>query len=82
MSRRVAPSRIVPRVFSEDGGGYSRPARCAHCGERITKATLAWGRLVSDPEPITRPVHLACMREYEMYCRAIDWCRGEVTPTL
>lgn len=71
MPNREAPLRIVPRVFAEDGGGYARPAKCVHCGRVISKRTLAWGRMVSDPEGMRRPVHVECAREYSLFCRAL-----------
>lgn len=82
MSNREAPPRIVPRVFAEDGGGYARPAKCFHCGQQITKDTLAWGRLVSDPSSIRRAVHALCLREYQMFVLAFWSDRGDVTPTF
>lgn len=72
MPYREAPPRIVPRVFCDDGGGYSRPAKCVHCGRSISKRALAWGRLVSDPEGMSRPVHIECAREYSLFCRALS----------
>jgi hypothetical protein len=82
MPKRGAPSRIVPRVFSEDGGGYSRPAICVHCGKRISRSTLAWGRLANDPPGVSRPVHARCMRHYQLFVLAFWSDRGEGTPTL
>jgi hypothetical protein len=74
MLKREAPSRTVPRVFAEDGGGYALPARCVHCGKRIARATLAWGRLRTDPEGLKRPAHLHCLREYDLFAAALDIC--------
>jgi hypothetical protein len=64
MSKREAHSRIIPRVFCEDAGGYSRPALCALCGKAITKSRLVWARLLNDPQGFRRPLHRGCAREF------------------
>jgi hypothetical protein len=82
MSNREAPPRIVPRVFCEDGGGYSRPAKCALCLKQIRKSNLLWGHLPSDPEGVRRPVHRGCISDYIESVRTIDLPSLEVAPTL
>lgn len=70
MSNAERTPGIVPRVFAGDGGGYTRDAKCVHCGERITRAALAWGRLTTDPPSLSRPVHASCLREYQLFVLA------------
>jgi hypothetical protein len=82
MPKREAPPGIVPRVFAEDCGGYSRPAKCVHCSKRITRGTLAWGRLANDPPSLSRPVHARCLYEYQLFVLAFWSDREEGTPTL
>lgn len=82
MSYRGAHSRIVPRVFAEDAGGYARPAKCVHCGEVIAKQTLAWGRLAFDPAELLRPVHRRCRDEYTRFVIGLSLGWDVVTPAL
>jgi hypothetical protein len=71
MPNREAPSRIVPRVFAEDGGGYSRPALCCLCGQVIRKRDLCYSGLPSDPPCMNRPLHVRCQREFDLFVRAL-----------
>jgi hypothetical protein len=80
MSKGVAPPGIVPRVFAEDGGGYAVAAKCPLCGERITRRTLSYGRLATDPRGLNRPLHRQCRREFELFTRALDLASADVTP--
>lgn len=82
MPYREAHSRIVPRVFNEDGDVDRRPAKCCLCGKRITKATLCYGRLPSDPPELSRPLHVKCRREFELFARALWAIADDVTPTF
>jgi hypothetical protein len=63
---------IVPRVFAEDGGGHAVAAKCCLCGARIVKRTLCYGRLAMDPPGLTRPLHVKCKREFELWTRALS----------
>lgn len=74
--------RIVPRVFCEDGAGYSRPAKCALCGRLILKATLVWCGLPSDPPGLRRPLHGACVLDYELRSQGDLFAAEEVTPAF
>jgi hypothetical protein len=71
MPNREAHSRIVPRVFAEDSGGYRLPAKCAHCKAVIAKADLAWGSATGDPPGFERPLHTRCEREYRLFAIAL-----------
>lgn len=71
MPYREAPHRMVPRVFADDGGGYARPAKCVHCGNVISKQTLAWGKMLGDPDGMRRPVHADCAVEYRLCCMGL-----------
>jgi hypothetical protein len=71
MPRRVAPPGIVPRVFAEDGGGYAVAAKCCLCGKRIVKRDLCYGRLENDPPGLTRPLHVRCKHEFELFTLAL-----------
>lgn len=72
MSQRGAPSRIVPRVFAEDGVGYGKAAKCCLCGQRIVQRDLCYGRTPNDPASLTRPLHVRCKREFETFTRALS----------
>jgi hypothetical protein len=72
MPKRGAPPGIVPRVFAEDGGGYCRAARCCLCGHHIFQSQLCYGRLATDPKGFTRPLHSKCLREFELFTRALN----------
>jgi hypothetical protein len=63
---------IVPRVFAEDGGGYAVAAKCCLCGARIVKRDLCYGHLATDPPGLTRPLHVRCKREFELFTRAMS----------
>jgi hypothetical protein len=63
---------IVPRVFAEDGAGYAQAARCCLCGIRIVQRDLCYGRLPTDPPGLTRPLHVRCRREFELFTRAMS----------
>lgn len=62
---------IVPRVFAEDGGGYAVAAKCCLCGIRIVQSDLCYGRLPTDPPGLTRPLHVRCKRQFELFTRAM-----------
>lgn len=66
-----APPGIVPRVFAEDGDGYGLAAKCCLCGRRIVQADLCYGHLRSDPPGVTRPLHVKCQREFELFVLAL-----------
>jgi hypothetical protein len=63
---------IVPRVFAEDGGGYAVAAKCCLCGARIVQCDLCYGRLATDPPDLTRPFHVRCRRDFELFTRALN----------
>lgn len=67
MPNAKRPLRIVPRWYCEDGGGYSRPAKCAHCKAVIAKNDLVWGSAIGDPPGLKRPLHMRCEREYRLF---------------
>lgn len=62
---------IVPLVFADDGGGFAMPAKCCLCGERIVQHDLCYGRLATDPPDFTRPLHVNCRAEFELFMRAL-----------
>jgi hypothetical protein len=62
---------IVPRVFAEDSGGYFKTAKCCLCGDRIVQMDLCYGRMLDDPPSLTRPLHVRCKREFELFTRAL-----------
>jgi hypothetical protein len=71
MSNAKRTPGIVPRVFAEGGGGYAVAARCCLCGKRIVQRDLRYGRLPTDPPGLTRPLHVRCKREFELFTLAM-----------
>jgi hypothetical protein len=72
MPEREAPQGIVPLVFAEDSGGYAVAAKCCLCGKRIVQRDLRYARLTTDPPGLTRPLHVRCKREFELFTLAMS----------
>jgi hypothetical protein len=71
MSKREAPSKIVPSPMVYEGVGYPKPGLCPLCGDALILRPAVYWPMPTDPPGLRRVIHALCVQEYGLFKQAM-----------